>query len=713
MANIFPRINAIPTSEVLRAFFPDVVLKRDGANEKALCVFHDEKTPSLTVYQSGFKCFGCGASGNNVELLIKAGLAELPLDAAKMIADKFGIPIDSRKPRRQKPLTLVEYATFLNIPQDYLADTFHLEEMANGIGIPYQDENLNQVSVQMRHRLEKRKGKDNRFSWKEGKPFLYGVWALPVWKEKGNEGVILCEGASDVQVCWFNDVPTLGIPGASNFKKEWTHLLCDFSEIAIIKEPGEAGKGFVDSIATALKEKNYPGRVKAVTLPEKDPRDLWLKNPAEFKQQMEGAVQAASVINLYPKIPLTANLIFKIAHLLSRHVFFKDRRIPLLISIWILGTYLYELFSYYGYLWINSPVRRCAKTLLEDVLSHLCYKASSRLSNATESVIFRLADEGGTLILDELENLRGQDREKYGMVMSVLNNGFQAGGKVPRTERGEGGVQVVYFNTFCPKTLAGINRLVDTIEDRAFKIPMVRKARNEKVERFSLRKQGRELEALRDEIALWAEARGKVIEALYDAMDEIEQLAGLDDRFKDISEPLAVIASYADAEAIDGQLRILPELTALLSVMAGKRDELERREAIVAFISIAEGFLGSQADMFVETENLLTAIKQIEDLCWIESAKALATFLRKFELSPKPNPSGKFRGYKITREWLNDIKNRYSAFIPESEVSDVSESQSGHGFESDSESVSEPPRLTHSKRAVTPYGKRVSDTSDT
>ncbi len=64
-----------------------VVLKRAGAEWKALCPFHSEKTPSFTIYNDGrrFMCFGCGAKGDVfdfVSLLHNVGLR----DAAMMLS---------------------------------------------------------------------------------------------------------------------------------------------------------------------------------------------------------------------------------------------------------------------------------------------------------------------------------------------------------------------------------------------------------------------------------------------------------------------------------------------------------------------------------------------------------------------------------------------------------------------------------------------------
>ena len=50
-----------------------VNLKRAGTTSKGLCPFHNEKTPSFTVYPDtqSFYCFGCGAAGDVVTFIMK------------------------------------------------------------------------------------------------------------------------------------------------------------------------------------------------------------------------------------------------------------------------------------------------------------------------------------------------------------------------------------------------------------------------------------------------------------------------------------------------------------------------------------------------------------------------------------------------------------------------------------------------------------------
>lgn len=63
-----------------------------GANFKALCPFHNEKTPSLMISSEKkiFKCFGCGAGGDIFEFLMKIENLDFP-EAKKILAKRAGV----------------------------------------------------------------------------------------------------------------------------------------------------------------------------------------------------------------------------------------------------------------------------------------------------------------------------------------------------------------------------------------------------------------------------------------------------------------------------------------------------------------------------------------------------------------------------------------------------------------------------------------------
>jgi DNA primase len=77
--------------EIIGSYFP---LKRAGANFKALCPFHQEKTPSFTVSPSRqtFHCFGCGAGGSVFRFVVDYEHVDFPT-AVRKLAARAGIAV--------------------------------------------------------------------------------------------------------------------------------------------------------------------------------------------------------------------------------------------------------------------------------------------------------------------------------------------------------------------------------------------------------------------------------------------------------------------------------------------------------------------------------------------------------------------------------------------------------------------------------------------
>src|SRR5437867_8514748 len=77
--------------EVIGSYFP---LKRTGANFKALCPFHQEKTPSFIVSPSRqtFHCFGCGAGGSVFRFVMDYEHIDFPAAVHKLGA-RAGITV--------------------------------------------------------------------------------------------------------------------------------------------------------------------------------------------------------------------------------------------------------------------------------------------------------------------------------------------------------------------------------------------------------------------------------------------------------------------------------------------------------------------------------------------------------------------------------------------------------------------------------------------
>jgi DNA primase len=77
--------------EVIGSYFP---LKRAGANFKALCPFHQEKTPSFHVnpQRQTFHCFGCGVGGSVFRFVMEYEHTDFP-SAVRKLGARAGIPV--------------------------------------------------------------------------------------------------------------------------------------------------------------------------------------------------------------------------------------------------------------------------------------------------------------------------------------------------------------------------------------------------------------------------------------------------------------------------------------------------------------------------------------------------------------------------------------------------------------------------------------------
>ncbi len=88
-----------------------IALKRTGGSFKALCPFHDEKTPSFVVSEQKqiFHCFGCGVGGNAITFVMKIETIEF-IDALRLLQERFHVDISFTNDKK-KSLSQNEYVS--------------------------------------------------------------------------------------------------------------------------------------------------------------------------------------------------------------------------------------------------------------------------------------------------------------------------------------------------------------------------------------------------------------------------------------------------------------------------------------------------------------------------------------------------------------------------------------------------------------------------
>src|ERR1035437_3247911 len=80
-----------------------IKLEKSGANLKARCPFHNEKTPSFFVSpdRGSYYCFGCAAKGDIFTFVEEFEGLDFK-GALKMLADRAGVPLEKFNPKDQK-----------------------------------------------------------------------------------------------------------------------------------------------------------------------------------------------------------------------------------------------------------------------------------------------------------------------------------------------------------------------------------------------------------------------------------------------------------------------------------------------------------------------------------------------------------------------------------------------------------------------------------
>ena len=188
-------------------------------------------------------------------------------------------------------LTLQRYADAKRLPMVFLQNCGCSQITYQGnpaIRLPYLDESGMELASRFRLCLTKEEG--TRFKWKTGaKPSLYGLWRLSEAKSKGY--LVVVEGESDSHTLWYHDFPTIGIPGADNWKEDRDAPRLDgIPRIYLVKEPDKGG----EATLRWLQKSRIRDRAFVIAMnTHKDPSEMYLSDPDHFKERWAELLRTA------------------------------------------------------------------------------------------------------------------------------------------------------------------------------------------------------------------------------------------------------------------------------------------------------------------------------------------------------------------------------------------------------------------------------------
>jgi hypothetical protein len=373
-------------------------------------------------------------------------------------------------------------------------------------------------------------------------------------------------------------------------------------------------------------------------------------------------------------------------------------------AIWIAHTHCFAAAEQTPYLAISSAEKRSGKTRLLEVLE-LVVARPWLTGRVTAAVLARKVDaERPTLLLDESDAAFKGEKEYAEALRGLLNTGHRRGGK--STVCVGQGAELSYkdFSTFCPKAIAGIGKLPDTVADRSLPIRLERRAPDEKAERF--RRRDAEVDALTLKLPLEGlEVLASRLEAARPSLP-----AELDDRAQDSAEPLLAIADLAGGDWPDRARRAIVELH--------DAREIDDESAGVRLLSDIKSVFEDRDTDRLASSRLLEALHALDEAPWGDwygkpiSARKLAQMLRPYKVQPRTVRFDDATSRGFLRDQFEAAWSRYIPGSPPS-IRHSDTSRSGSGIEPDFKTTQEP-LVLDSESAANPHQERdVLDVSDT
>jgi hypothetical protein len=289
-------------------------------------------------------------------------------------------------------------------------------------------------------------------------------------------------------------------------------------------------------------------------------------------------------------------------------------------ALWIVHTYLIDVADATPRLAVKSPEKRCGKTTLLTVISHLALRTLAT-SNISAAALFRTIEAfKPTLVIDEADTFVAMSEELRG----IINSGHTRGTAfVVRTE-GED-FQPRRFSTWAAIAFATIGKLPGTVEDRSIAVPLRRRRPDEKVER--LRRDRSHLHQVASRMARWAADHADKI-----AETDPEIPEHLHDRAADNWRPLLAIADHAG-----GDWPVRARGVAIKLSAEGAADQDSMRTMLLADVRTA--FQTKRTDR-LSSDDLVGHLWTLEERPWPELNKGkpitkngLARLLRPFGIS--------------------------------------------------------------------------------
>lgn len=344
--------------------------------------------------------------------------------------------------------------------------------------------------------------------------------------------------------------------------------------------------------------------------------------------------------------PIGARLLDELHEALTRYVILPSPEAADAVVLWIAATHGVEAWYCAPRLDITSPVKRCGKSRLLDVITATCHDPLLTVNISPAALVRSIGDDPPTLLLDEADTVFGpKAADSNEDLRGILNAGHSRGRPYVRWDMNA--KRPEHCPTFAMAALAGIGNLPDTITDRSVVVKMRRRGPGEEVARYRDRRDGAPLKALGARVGEWVHAH-------LDEMKIIEPDMPVEDRAADTWEPLIIIGDQAGSD--------WPARARKAAVALTADDDTDTTLGARLLADLRDVFGAADA---MHGETILDALHKLDEAPWRDfygrpmNARDMAKLLRPYGVSSvdvKIDGTNR-KGYR--RDHLHDPWTRY------------------------------------------------------
>ncbi len=365
------------------------------------------------------------------------------------------------------------------------------------------------------------------------------------------------------------------------------------------------------------------------------------------KEQTGGVPEVVTEIEPYEQEVDGVTLLNSISEELLKYVILPSGAANA-IAAWTVLTYSSDAFRILPNLGITSPVKRCGKTTLLEVLQGLTNKGLTA-SNISPAAVFRTIDKyHPTLLIDEADTFLKDNDELRG----VLNSGHTKTTAFVIRVEGES-LEPVKFSTWGPKAISMIGSLPETLQDRSVVIKLRRKMPDESAAKLDIDFEAECID-IRRKCQRWADDNLNKL-----TMTRPEMPQTNNDRMTDNWMPLFTIAQIAGGD--------WPELIekSMSKMMSGEDDNI----GVMLLADIRDIFNSTDR---IFSSDLVDGLKDKLDRPWSDwnrgkglSQNGLGRLLKPFGVTSKTMRIAEDRkkGYEF-----DGFKDAFSRYLPVSSV---------------------------------------------